>query len=60
MQAGQNVEIDVKGDIMTITVDLSKSFGASKSGKTTVIAGTGGFVTIPGTGVMVGLNVNKK
>jgi hypothetical protein len=54
-----NVKVTTKGSIMTIEVDLSKSFGMSKSGKTTVIATTGGTMAI-GDGVIVNLNVNKK
>lgn len=50
----QNVTTEVKGSILTITVDLSKSFGPSKSGKSTIVAGTGGFVKVG----PVSLNVN--
>ena len=55
----KNIEIQVEGSKLVITVDLSKTFGPSKSGKTTVIASTDGNQAIsPGT--FVGLNVYKK
>jgi len=58
----KNVEISVKGKVMTITVDLSKDQGASASGKTTIIGTTGGNTRIAANGageVFVGLNVYK-
>ena len=36
----KNVEMTVAGNILTIKVDLSKEFGPSASGKTTIIAST--------------------
>jgi len=58
---GENVHIEVDKDVLTITVDMSKKFGFSKSGKTHKIASTGGSQKIPGVpGVILGLNVNKK
>lgn len=59
---GTNVEMDVKGTVLTITVDLAKSFGPSASGKTIVIASTKGNVPVGGTdtGAVIGLNVYKK
>jgi len=59
----KNVEMKVEGTILTIKVDLSKTFGPSKSGKTTVIASTEGNLpvdaAVPGH-VYLGLNVYKK
>jgi hypothetical protein len=55
----KNVEIKIEGEKMTITVDLSKTFGPSKSGKTTVIASSEGNVAIS-PGVFLGINVYKK
>ena len=43
-----NVQIEVKDNKAIITIDLSKDFGESKSGKTIVIATTRGNVPIPG------------
>ena len=58
----KNVEINVKGKVMTITVDLSKDQGASASGKTIIIGTTAGNARIAANGngeVFVGLNVYK-
>ena len=54
----KNVEIKVNKNIMTITVDISKTFGPSKSGKTTIVASTEGAQKVED--VMVGLNVYRK
>ena len=56
----KNVEMKVNGDILTITVDLSKEFGPSASGKTIIIASTEGNVTVPEREAKVGLNVYRK
>ena len=58
----QNVEMKVAGNNLVITVDLSKDFGRSKSGKTIIIASTQGNITEQGPDgpVTVGLNVYKK
>lgn len=56
----QNVKMSVKGNVLTITVDLSKDFGPSASGKTIKIASTGGNKEVPeGKGAIIGLNVYK-
>jgi hypothetical protein len=49
-----------KTQILTITIDLSKTFGRSKSGKTTIIASTEGNVAVEGTEVILGLNAYIK
>jgi hypothetical protein len=56
----KNVEMTIEGTMLTIKVDLSKEFGPSASGKTTIIASTEGNVTIPGREEKVGLNVYRK
>ncbi len=56
-----DVAVD-ENNIMTITVDLSKEFGLSKSGKTITIASTKGNKSVPdaeGGEVVVGLNIYK-
>jgi hypothetical protein len=53
----KNVEIEEKGNTITIKVDKSKTFGPSVSGKTIIVATTGGNIDIGG--VYVGLNVYK-
>jgi hypothetical protein len=57
----KNMEMTIDGDILTIKVDLSKTFGKSSSGKSTIIASTEGNVSVPGRDeVKIGLNVYTK
>ena len=57
----KNIEMTVSGNTLTIQIDLSKSFGPSSSGKTTIIASTEGNVTIEdGHGAIAGINVYRK
>ncbi len=57
----KNIEMNVTGDVLTIKVDLSKTFGKSSSGKSTIIASTEGNISIPGKEeVKIGLNVYTK
>lgn len=56
----KNVDVSVTGNVLTITVDLSKELGPSSSGKTTIIATTEGNVSIPGREEKLGVNVYKK
>jgi len=55
----QNIEMSVKGKILTITVDLSKELGPSKSGKTILIASTKGNQKVDGSDAIVGVNIYK-
>jgi hypothetical protein len=53
--------MEVKDNILTIKVDLSKEFGPSSSGKTIIIATTEGNISIPGNDdKKIGLNVYHK
>ena len=56
----KNVEMTVAGNILTITVDLTKEFGPSASGKTIIIASTEGNITVPEREEKIGLNVYRK
>jgi hypothetical protein len=56
----KNVEMSLAGNILTITVDLSKEFGPSSSGKTIIVASTEGNVTVPEREEKIGLNVYRK
>jgi len=56
----KNVEMILEGTMLTIKVDLSKEFGPSASGKTTIVASTEGNVTVPGREEKIGLNVYRK
>jgi hypothetical protein len=51
-----NLTTKVEGKTLVIRVDLSKPGTPSKSGKSLVVATTGGFLDI-GDGVKLGLNV---
>ena len=56
----QNVEFQVQGNLLVITVDLAQELGVSASGKSIIIASTGGNVSVPGyEDVKVGLNVYR-
>jgi hypothetical protein len=57
----KNVEMKVAGKILTITVDLSKEFGQSTSGKSIIIASTEGNVSVPEKEeIKIGLNIYRK
>ncbi len=60
MAIPQNVQMEVQNGILVIRVDLSQSFGPSSSGKSIIVASTGGNVAIPGREEMkVGVNVYR-
>ncbi len=42
MDIAQNLTFKITGKVVTITMDVSKTFGLSKSGKTTSVATTKG------------------
>ena len=56
----KNVQIKVEGNVLTVKVDLTKEFGPSSSGKTSIIASTEGNVSVPDRDEKVGLNVYRK
>lgn len=56
----KNVEYSVNGDTLTITVDLTKEFGPSASGKTVIIATSEGNVRLADREEFMGLNVYRK
>lgn len=57
----KNVEMKIKDNKLTIVVDLSKEFGKSASGKSTMIASTEGNLSLPDMeDVKIGLNVYRK
>lgn len=55
----KNVQVKTEGKKLMITVDLTKDFGPSKSGKSILIASTEGNQEIS-KNTYVGLNVYKK
>ena len=57
----KNCEMKLNGSILTITVDISKEFGMSSSGKSIIIGSTEGNVSIPEKeDIKIGLNVYRK
>lgn len=56
---GNNVKVEVNKNIATITVDLTKDYGMSKSGKSIQIASTLGNKELT-NGIFIGLNVYRK
>jgi hypothetical protein len=57
----KNVDIQVKDGKLILTIDLSKQFGLSVSGKSRIIASTEGKVGIPGReDVKVAINIYQK
>ncbi len=57
----KNCEMKLNGNILTITVDISKEFGKSASGKSIIISTTEGNVSIPEKeDIKIGLNIYRK
>ena len=57
----KNCEMKLNGNILTITVDISKEFGKSASGKSITISSTEGNVSVQeNEDIKVGLNVYRK
>ena len=56
-----NCDMKVKDNILTITVDLSKRYDKSKSGKSISIATTSGNISAPeNPDIKIGLNIYTK
>ena len=56
-----NCEMKLDGTILTITVDISKEFRKSASGKSIIISSTEGSVSIPEKeDIKIGLNIYRK
>ena len=56
-----NVTQELKGTILILTVDISQDQGPSKTGKSHIIATTGGIISVKNAdnGAKFGLNVFK-
>lgn len=52
----ENCQIEVKGDKLVVTMDLTKRLRPSGSGKTVIVGTSGGNAALPG-GLRVGINV---
>jgi hypothetical protein len=55
----KNVEVKIENGKAIITVDLSKSFGPSSTGKSIIVASTEGNQRLEGK-ILFGLNVYRK
>jgi hypothetical protein len=56
----QNMTMKQEGTKLIITVDLAKNAGASKTGKSIIVATSSGNIDVPGhAGMKLGLNVYK-
>lgn len=56
----ENIEFQLQGDQLVIVVDLSHEAGESASGKSIIIATTGGNVSVPGhEDIKIGMNVYR-
>jgi len=57
----KNIETKVEGEILTIRINLAENFGASRTGKTRIIASTEGNKPVEGKpGIYVGVNCYRK
>ena len=52
-----DIKYTVSGGVLTITVPLDQDHGPSGSGKSDIVASSGGFVQIPESDLAFGLNV---
>ena len=55
----KNLDFKIEGSILTVKIDLTKTFGASKTGKSIIIASSEGNQPVA-PGVVAGINVYKK
>lgn len=59
--AVEGLSFKVEGDVLHIVVpNLQGNFGPSKSGKTLMVASTGGFVQLEGSDCAFAVNVTRK
>lgn len=54
---GKNISYEINGDDLIVTIDMSKDFGESKSGKTIIVASSEGNKSIGD--IKVGINAYK-
>lgn len=58
---GSNVNCEIKDGIATITIDLTKRLGPSKTGKTILVASTNGNIGVPqNEAIKLGINCYTK
>ena len=56
----ENIKKELNGDILTLTIDLSKKGRKSKTGKSTIVASTLGNKKIEGTEIFIGVNCYER
>lgn len=61
---GKNVKATVKGNKLTLEIDLDQEFGPSSSGKTIIVASSEGNQTVgknsQGAEIKLGINLYRK
>lgn len=57
---GANIKYRVEGGKLVLEIDMNKEQGASKSGKSVIIASTNGNAAVGTTGLTLGLNLYRK
>ena len=57
---GENVVAETKGSVLTITIDLAQPGHLSSTGKTMLVASTGGFQVVGPCGEALNLTVTRK
>jgi formylmethanofuran dehydrogenase subunit C len=56
----KNLDMSMNGNTLTIKINIKEEFGESKSGKSVVIATSGGNIPVPGNpDIKLGLNCYK-
>jgi hypothetical protein len=55
---GKNIEAEVQGEFVVIRVKKDTILGPSSTGKTNLVANSGGFAAIPGTNLKLSMNVS--
>jgi hypothetical protein len=59
-RAMQNIQLRVEDDTAILTIDTTKDFGLSSTGKTKIVASSRGNYHIEGTTIYIGVNVYRK
>jgi hypothetical protein len=54
-----NMDINVKGGKLTITIDMAQERGMSSTGRTIIVETSGGWLPIPGTDMVLNFNLVK-
>ena len=52
-----DIKFTIEEGTLVLRIPLSQDHGLSGSGKSTIVASSGGFVSVPGEDVQFGLNV---